>query len=107
MVGFGIHFPLTRFVVSLISDDPKRGFIIANICIVGFGIWCYFWPVRRRWPVATPIIWLWIVVETINGVGHPAWSILQGRYTPGVITAPILLVAALYAARLVTKHNED
>jgi putative acetyltransferase len=38
------------------------------------------------------------VIETINGVGHPAWSIAQGGYTPGVATAPILLTVALYLA---------
>ena len=36
------------------------------------------------------------MIETTNGVGHPLWSLRQGGYTPGVITAPILLVLALY-----------
>jgi hypothetical protein len=38
------------------------------------------------------------VIETINGVGHPLWSLRQGGYTPGVATAPLLLVLALYLA---------
>jgi hypothetical protein len=41
-------------------------------------------------------IWFWTAIELINGVGHPLWSVLQGGYTPGVATAPILLVLAVY-----------
>ena len=93
-------FPPARFVSGLVSTNLEHGFVFLNICIVTFGVWCWFWPVRRQWHIATPIIWLWTVVETINGVVHPSWSILQGGYTAGVITAPILLVLALYLARL-------
>src|SRR5262245_38151709 len=46
-------FPPARFVAGLISSDLERGFIIGNVCLVAFGVWCYFWPVRRQWPVAT------------------------------------------------------
>ena len=37
----------------------------------------------------------WIVIELINGIGHPLWSIVQRRYTPGAVTAPLLLVTTL------------
>jgi hypothetical protein len=40
-----------------------------------------------------------VIIETINGVGHPLWSFLQGGYTPGVLTAPVLLVLAVGVAR--------
>jgi hypothetical protein len=95
-----VSFPPARFVSGLVATNPEHGFVFLNICIVAFGAWCYFWPVRRRWRIATPIIWLWTVIEMINGVVHPSWSILQRGYTPGVITAPVLLVLALYLATL-------
>jgi hypothetical protein len=60
--------------------------------LVSFGIWCYLWPIRRRWPSAVTVAWLWTGVELINGVGHPLWSVMQGGYTPGVATAPVLFV---------------
>jgi hypothetical protein len=44
-------------------------------------------------------VWIWIGVELVNGVGHPLWSLVQGGYTPGVATAPVLLVLALTLAR--------
>ena len=95
-----VSFPPARFVSGLVATNPEHGFVFLNICIVALGAWCYFWPVRRRWRIATPIIWLWTVIEMINGVVHPSWSILQRGYTPGVITAPVLLVLALYLATL-------
>lgn len=87
-----------RVLTGLISSDRELGFVILNSALVAFGVWCLCWPVRRTWPSATGLMWFWIVIETINGVGHPLWSLRQGGYTPGVLTAPILLVLALYLA---------
>jgi hypothetical protein len=50
------------------------------------------------WPSDVVLMWVWAVIETINGLGHPLWSLRQGGYTPGVATAPALLVLALYLA---------
>jgi Protein of unknown function with HXXEE motif len=89
-------FPPARFLTGLFSSDRELAFLVINVAIVAFGVWCLLWPVRRRWPSAVGLMWVWVVIETINGVGHPLWSLRQGGYTPGVITAPILLVVALY-----------
>jgi hypothetical protein len=91
-------FPPASFLTGLISPDRRVGFIVINTALVAFGLWCLFFPVRKEWPTASGFIWFWIVLETINGVGHPAWTLRQGAYTPGVFTAPILLVVALYLA---------
>jgi hypothetical protein len=91
-------FPRARFVSGLISDDLQRGFVIFNLALVAFGIWCFLWPVRRGWPAAPLLAWIWVGIEVVNGVGHPLWSLREGAYTPGVATAPILLVLALYLA---------
>lgn len=98
-------FPPARFVSGLISSDLERNFVFLNVCIVAFGVWCYFWPVRRQWSIATPILWLWIVVETINGLVHPTWSVIQGGYTPGVVTAIPLFVLAVYLATRVSRRT--
>ena len=88
-------FPPAIFVTGLVSKDRQIGFVIINMALVAFGLWCFFWPVRRRWPSARLLIGVWILIELINGVGHPLWSIQQRGYTPGVITAPLLLILAL------------
>ena len=98
-------FPPARFLTGLFSSDRELAFLIINVAIVAFGVWCLLWPVRRRWPSAVGLMWVWVVIETINGVGHPLWSLRQGGYTPGVITAPILLVLALYLSAQLRKAS--
>ena len=91
-------FPPARFVSGLVSQDLGRGFIIANIALVAFGLWCWIWPVRRGWPSGLPLAWAWVMIELVNGVGHPLWTLRQGGYTPGVGTAPVLFALAAYLA---------
>jgi hypothetical protein len=88
-------FPPARFVTGLISEDRRFGFIVFNVALISFGIWCFFWPVLRRWSSAIAFMLFWVVIELINGMGHIWWSIEANGYTPGVITAPLLLVLAL------------
>lgn len=91
-------FPPAAFLTGLVSSDRELGFVVLNCALVAFGFWCLFWPVRRGWPSAVAVAWFWVALETINGIGHPAWSLRQQAYTPGVLTAPILLALALYLA---------
>jgi len=91
-------FPPARFLSGLISSDRELGFIAINTGLVLFGLWCFLYPVGRGWPSASGFLWFWILIEIVNGVGHPLWSIREGGYTPGVLTAPILLVLAVYLA---------
>lgn len=88
-------FSPARFVTGLILQDRRLGFIVFNVALIGFGFWCFFGPVMRRWPSAKAFIGFWIIIELINGIGHPLWSIQQRGYTPGLITAPVLLILAL------------
>jgi Protein of unknown function with HXXEE motif len=94
-------FPPARFVTGLISQDLEGGFLLLNLSLLAFGLWCFLWPVRRAWLSAPNLAWIWVALEATNGIGHLLWSQRQGRYTPGVITAPVLLLFALYLARQV------
>ena len=91
-------FPPARFLTGMVSSDRALGFVVVNSTLVAFGVWCLLFPVRKGWPSATAFVWFWIVLEIINGVGHPVWAVRQGEYTPGVVTAPVLLVIAAYLA---------
>ena len=91
-------FPPARLVSGLISNDLERGFLIGNVCLVAFGVWCFLWPIRREWRAAVGLAWLWAGIELINGTVHPLLSLLAGGYTPGVATAPLLFALALYLA---------
>jgi hypothetical protein len=96
-------FPPARFVTGLVSQDHERGFVVLNVALIGFGLGCVLWPVRRGWPATVSLGWAWVAVEIINGVGHSLWTLRQGRYTPGVATAPVLLAVALYLARVLRR----
>ena len=91
-------FPPARFVSGLISTDLRRGFVIFNVVLVLFGVWCYLWPFRKWWPSATVVGWFWVTIELINGIGHPLWSLREHAYTPGIVTAPLLLALAISLA---------
>jgi len=91
-------FPPARFVTGLVSANHQVGFLVVNTLLVAFGVWAFLWPVRRAWPSAAGVAAVWVIIELINGVGHPLWTLRQGGYTPGVATAPLLLVLALWVA---------
>jgi hypothetical protein len=92
-------FPPAGFLTALVSRDHEQGFVVLNVALIGFGLWCLLWPVCRAWPSAVPFAWAWVAVEIINGIGHALWTLRQGGYTPGVASAPALLLAAVYLAR--------
>jgi hypothetical protein len=99
-------FPPARLVSASISENLEQGFIIANVVLVAFGLWCWLWPVRRQWSSAGPVAWGWTALEAVNGVGHPLWTLRQGRYTPGVATAPVLLLLAAYLATQLHREHQ-
>lgn len=100
-------FPPAKFLTGLVSDDLERGFVIINVSLFLFGVACWLGPVRHRWPVRSALIGFWLAIELVNGVGHPLWTLAQGGYTPGVATAPLLLVAALVVLRDFTRERAD
>jgi hypothetical protein len=100
-------FPPARVVSSLFSQDRERGFVIFNVALITFGFCCFIWPVRRRWASAIPLVWFWVGIELINGMGHPIWSVKVGGYTPGLATAPLLLLIALYLAWQLCTHRAE
>jgi hypothetical protein len=91
-------FAPTRWLSGIVSDDPATGFIILNLAIVAFGLWCWAVPIGGHWPVARSLAWGWVVVEICNGINHAGIAMARGGYFPGVITAPLLLIAAGWLA---------
>jgi len=87
-----------RFVSGLLFGDPRIGFVIFNVSLVAFGLWCYLGPVRHARQSASALAWLWVVVEVLNGAVHIIWAISVGGYRPGLVTAPVLVVIALVLA---------
>ena len=91
-------FAPARFISGLISTNLPVGFLVANVALVAFGFWCWLVPVRSRWPSARAVAWGWAVVELGNGLGHTTMALARGGYFPGVLTAPFLIVGAIWLA---------
>ena len=87
-----------RFVSGLLSSDRRIGFVIFNVSLVAFGLWCYFGPVRHARQSALALAWFWVVLELLNGATHIAWAMSVGAYRPGLATAPVLVAIALILA---------
>lgn len=91
-------FAPARFVSSLVSADLSKGFIIVNAALVLFGLWCYIARVRVGHRSAGGWVWLWLLIEFGNGIGHTVVALMRGKYFPGVGTAPVLLALSAYLA---------
>jgi uncharacterized protein with HXXEE motif len=87
-----------RFVSGLLADDHRVGFVIFNVSLVAFGLWCFFGPVRHRAQSARALAWFWVVLEILNGLAHTIRAISVRAYRPGLATAPILVAVALVLA---------
>ena len=67
-------FPPARLLSGLVSRNLETGFVVINVSVVAFGFWCFLWPIRRGWPSVVMLGWFWVVLELVNGIGHPMWN---------------------------------
>ena len=95
-------YPPASFVCRLVSTNPENGFIIINISLFIVLMLIWLATFSKNFSVK-PLLWFWTIMETANGIGHTIWSIMQASYTPGMITAPVLLFLALNMIRLLIK----
>lgn len=93
-------FPPATWLTGLISNNRETGFLIINIGLFLFGMLSWVFIIRKDKFIAKSILWFWIVLEVINGLGHPIWSIMQKGYTPGVLTSFLLFITSLYLIRI-------
>jgi len=98
-------FPPATMLCSLVSDNLIAGFLIINIGLFVFGMLCWLIPIRNDYSLAKFLVWFWIIIQFINGIGHPIWTIMQKDYTPGIITAPILLILAIVLIKEMQKKR--
>ena len=99
-------FPPARIICAMVSPDAEKGFLVINTGLFLAGVLYYFLVLRNQLEWGYSLIWLWIFIELINGIGHPVWSLIEGDYTPGVATAPLLLVLAILLSGALRKWLE-
>jgi hypothetical protein len=75
-------FAPARFVSSLVSNDHALGFLVVNVALVTFGLWCWAVPVGSGWHAARGLVWFWTILELGNGFGHSAIALSRGELLP-------------------------
>lgn len=88
-------FAPARLVSTSFGIEPGAGFIVANLLLNLFGLWCWLARVRPRRGAWRGLAWFWALIETGNGIGHLLLALAAGGYFPGAFTAPLLLVLGL------------
>ena len=95
-------FPPANYICGLVSNNPENGFVIVNISL--FILLMLTWLTTFSKNVtAKPLLWFWVILELINGIGHLVWGIIERSYVPGLATAPVLLVLSLITMKLLVK----
>ena len=98
-------YPPAKFMCSIVSKNHETGFLIINIGFFISGLLCWLFTIRQNKLYAQGLIWFWIVMEIINVIGHVSWAISERAYVPGVATASVLLVVAVYLLRQLVHAN--
>jgi hypothetical protein len=77
-----------QFLTGLVSStNPVLGFAVINVSLVALGFACYWFAVRPGHSSARGWIWFWVLLESVNGIGHALWAVTSGVYRPGLLTA--------------------
>lgn len=88
-------FAPARFVSDLIGLDRPTGFVVANLALVGFGLWSWLARVRPQRGAWRGLAWFWVALESLNGIAHLQLALGTRDYFPGAATAPLLLALGL------------
>ena len=95
-----------RWMSELIGFGNRPvGFVVLNVSLVLFGVWCWLARVRPGHRHARAFAWFWVVLETGNGIGHSLFAIEAGGYFPGLATALVLLPVALALAWMLVRTS--
>lgn len=72
--------------------------LLLSLGLIGF--FAFIEPQRNGWQI---IIWLWVIGEILNSVGHSLWSLYTKKTNPGLVTALLLFpLEALLVYLLIT-----
>src|SRR5258708_37283066 len=88
------RFPPMRFLYQNAPHLAKPAFVISNALLVSIGLVCFYYWVQPARKGATVVVWIWIIIESLNVFAHLVWAALIGGYNPGLVTG-VLFVPVL------------
>jgi len=95
------------FICNLISSNPENGFFIINSIFIIISLIYWRFSIQKNDTTSYSLIWIWIVLQTINVIGHISWTIYKRAYTPGIITTFIILLFIILLVKRLTKQNTE
>ena|ERR1044072_5472393 len=102
--GFYEKFPPMRALYREAPHLAKPAFTIANVLLILVGLICYYYWVRPARERARSVVWVWIILESVNVIAHFMWAILIRGYNPGLATvvlfAPVLIYLIVLMRRI-------
>ena len=97
------RFPPMRFLYRNAPHLAKPAFAISNALLVLIGLVCFYYWVQPARKGATVVVWIWIILESLNVVAHLVWAALIGGYNPGLVTGGLFVPVLIYLCYL-TMH---
>jgi hypothetical protein len=85
-------YPPAIFICNLVSSDPERGFIILNVTFTILSLLFWKFSLQKKRSSSHSLIWLWVVLQFVNVIGHTAWTISKKSYTPGIFSAILIVI---------------
>ena len=104
------RFPPMRFVYQNAPHLAKPAFAISNALLISIGLICFFYWVQPARKGATAVVWIWIIIESLNVFAHIVWAALIGGYNPGLVTALLfvpVLIHLCYLMKHVSSHGVE
>ena len=97
------RFPPMRLLYQSAPHLAKPAFAISNALLVLIGLVCFYSWVQSGRKGATIVVWIWIIIESLNVVAHIVWAALIGGYNPGLVTGLLFVPVLIYLCYL-TMH---
>jgi Sec-independent protein secretion pathway component TatC len=74
----------------------KPAFAISNLLLFCAGMLCFYRWVQPARKGARAVVWVWLIMESVNVVAHFMWAALIGGYNPGLATVILFVPLIIY-----------
>jgi hypothetical protein len=97
------RFPPMRLIYQDAPHLAKPAFVISNALLFLAGLICFYYWVRPARERARTVVWVWIILETVNVIAHLVWAISIRGYNPGLVTVVLYVPVLIYLSHLMRR----
>jgi len=95
----------TDFRRRLPVGEISRNVFVGTNAIIYTYVLATIWLAFRESGAALPMIWIFAVGMTLNGVGHISLMIIKRGYFPGGVTGAVIFPVAVYLIYLLAGYG--